>query len=338
MPLLEVNERNIKKYYDVRYQSNYMIDDDFTTWSHKGVELYRLRDVLSHIPCYDINSVLDYGCGQGGWMKVLMGSFAAAKITGIDISQKAIEKARKRFKNVKFYIFNGKEVFIDDNSFDLVFTYHVLEHVYDIESVVHDISRLVKPEGYICAILPCGNPGSFEEKVTNLIKNGKEKSIDGPGCERFFYEAESHLRRMKSNDIIAMFENNNIKLVHEFYANQLLGAIEWIANTQTGFIKSLFNINRETTPIAKLKLHLLRIFFMFIVIMISRSTNDRIESRHFLKKVVLSAKKTIGNFTSKILENLALLEWRTCRSNRNGSAQYLIFKKMTEKQIPCRLM
>ena len=338
MLFLDGDENNIKKYYDGRYESNYMMNDDFTTWSHQGIELYRVKDVLSHIPYQDITSVLDYGCGQGGWIEVLKNSFTAAKITGIDISEKAIEKARARYENCKFFSFNGKKAPIDDNSFDLVFTYHVIEHVYDIESVVHDISRIVRPGGHICTILPCGNPGSFEEKVTNLIKNGKEKSFDGLGRERFFYETEGHLRRMKSSDIITIFENKNVTLRYEFYANHLLGAIEWIANTHPGFIKTLFDINRGTTLLAKSKLYLLRTIFMFMLRMISRSSNDRMEAGHLAQNVFPSAKNTSRNLTSRILEKLALLEWILRKSHRNGSAQYLIFKKLKEEQLSFRLM
>jgi ubiquinone/menaquinone biosynthesis C-methylase UbiE len=315
-----------------------MMDDDFTRWSHQGIELYRVKDVLSHIPHQDITSVIDYGCGQGGWIEILKRSFTGAKITGIDISERAIEKARARFENCKFFSFNEKTAPVDDNSFDFVFTYHVLEHVYDIESVIHDMSRIVRPGGHICAILPCGNPGSFEEIVTNLIKNGKETSVDGLGRERFFYETEGHLRRIQSRDIIRIFENKNVTLQYEFYANQLFGAVEWIANTQPGFIKTLFDINRGTSSFAKSKLYLLHRIFMLILRMSYTSSNVSIKTEHLAQKLFSFAKNTSRNLTSRILENLALLEWIFCKSYRNGSAQYLIFKKMKEEQLSLRLM
>src|SRR5712691_9177748 len=77
----------LKSFYENRYSGGYMAvqPDDHVA---------RVRDVLSEIRAPAITSVLDYGCGRGSWTRLLHELFPGAHIDGIDISEKAVQRAR----------------------------------------------------------------------------------------------------------------------------------------------------------------------------------------------------------------------------------------------------
>lgn len=320
----EINKDNIIDYYNERYGGTYREDQ-------KGLELYRVKQIVNEIPT-DIENILDYGCGQGIWIKVLSGKFLNPNIYGIDISEKAVELAKFNFPQYNFSSFNGETAPFDDNSFELIYSYHVLEHVYDIQKTILDISRLVKKDGYLLIILPCGNDNSLEERVTRLIQNGKETST--VGGRRFFYEDPGHLRRMKSEELIKSFSQYNINIYKEFYSNQFWGAIGWIGRTSPAFISDLFIREKGTDKLAKLQLLLLKIIFLVLTnplrlykLNLRKKICSEISMLRKIAFTLMIPLKIIVAPFGLLLDLLSFLEWYFYKRHKNGSAQYLIFKK-----------
>lgn len=324
MSEINFNKDTIKSFYDNRYNGVYMQD-------HKGLDIYRVKSLLNEIP-NTVKMILDYGCGQGRWIKILSRAFPDGKISGTDVSSRAIELAVEKYPQYKFFPFDGETTPFADDSFDLIFSYHVLEHVCDIEKTIFDISRLLKKGGYLCTILPCGNKNSFEERITHLVQGGKEDSIDAR--ERFFYEDPGHIRRMKSRELIELFSQNNVRLYKEFYAYQFWGAIEWISKSGYVLINKIFSNNKGVNLLAKMKLLFFRIIFIILAIPMRLYTADLLRqiksNRNMAKKMLLLPLipfKVIAIPFGKIIDLLSFLEWRFFKTRKNGSAQYLIFKK-----------
>lgn len=92
---------------------------------------------------------LDVGCG-GGFTCEFMAKRGVI-VSGIDLSQKCIEAARKHaaFSNFEIdYRCNIAETMpYPDNTFDIVTCVDVLEHVNDVPLVIAEISRILKPNG-----------------------------------------------------------------------------------------------------------------------------------------------------------------------------------------------
>ena len=71
-----------------------------------------------------IDSVLEIGCGVGDNLK----NFEGKRVVGIDLSDFAIAKAKKKYPKFEFLVGNILEMKIEEK-FDLVFTCGVIEHI-----------------------------------------------------------------------------------------------------------------------------------------------------------------------------------------------------------------
>ncbi|OGP73485.1 MAG: hypothetical protein A2Y80_00995 [Deltaproteobacteria bacterium RBG_13_58_19] len=327
MARLAVSRDNLRQFYDARYSARHPDE-------RGGLAAKRVKDALAAIPIR-VRTLLDYGCGQGGWLPLLSQVFPGARITGVDISEVAISRAQEQYPEQQFYLMEGETAPLAAESFDLVFSYHVLEHVYDLEKTVADLARLVRTGGYLCIIFPCGNAGSFEEKVTNLIKNGKEKSITQE--TRFFYEDAGHIRRMTSDAIINLCKNDNLMVFQEFYAHQFWGAINWLSKSDASLVREFFDPNKAVDPWAKVKLGGLRFFFlnlltpMMHLYSLDLSAQIRQTTNNNFKKYFwwcLLPFKVVSWPLGMMLDMLATLEWRYHKYDNNGSEQYLLLQKI----------
>jgi SAM-dependent methyltransferase len=319
----------IEELYDARYAGDYMgVRDSFFAWSRQGIELRRVTQTLQQVPPAEISSILDYGCGSRGWVPLLSTLFPKARVTGIDVSRTAVREANARYPEARFLPFDGAEAPFAAASFDLVFSYHVLEHVAELEVVVDEMARLLKVEGYLCLIFPCANEGSLEEWVTRQVRDGKEPSPDG--YRRFFFEDPSHLRRLESREIVRLFAKHQLTIKEQWFANHLFGAIERISRLGYGYVKRHLESARPVGPGAALRLHLLRYGLALIAVPVHLSLLDLRQPRSALKQGLLYALmpiRILGSVFRKLLERLAFREWESRKRQPHGSAQYLVLQK-----------
>ncbi len=104
------------------------------------------------------DNVLDYGCGTGTAAIEIASS--VNNVTGIDISSKMIEAAKRKtverkVKNIDFTqttIFDEK---LKKGSFDVILCFHLLHLVEDTPKVMQRINELLKPGGLIISATPC---------------------------------------------------------------------------------------------------------------------------------------------------------------------------------------
>jgi 2-polyprenyl-6-hydroxyphenyl methylase / 3-demethylubiquinone-9 3-methyltransferase len=92
---------------------------------------------------------LDIGCGGG----FLAEEFArvGCRVVGVDPSAVSIETARRHAADtgldVDYRVGSGEQLPVADGEFDLAYCCDVLEHVTDLDGVVSEIARALRPEG-----------------------------------------------------------------------------------------------------------------------------------------------------------------------------------------------
>ena len=114
---------------------------------------YWTETVQLFIEKYDLNeksSVLDVGCGKGFMLVDLLKAIPTLDLSGIDISNYAIENSHELIKN-RLKVANCMNLPFEDNSFDLVIsinTIHNLDELGCIKSL-QEIERVKKKYSYL---------------------------------------------------------------------------------------------------------------------------------------------------------------------------------------------
>jgi 2-polyprenyl-6-hydroxyphenyl methylase/3-demethylubiquinone-9 3-methyltransferase len=136
----------------------------------------RLEWIEGHAPLAG-RDVLDVGCGGG----ILAESMArrGARVTGIDLSEKALRVAELHLHESKLQVRYEKSSVEDyAGAFDVVTCMELLEHVPDPASMVAACARLVRPGGHAFFSTINRNPKSYlfavigAEYVLGLLPKG----------------------------------------------------------------------------------------------------------------------------------------------------------------------
>ena len=136
----------------------------------------RLDWIAGHAPLAG-RDVLDVGCGGG----ILAESMArrGARVTGIDLSEKALRVAELHLHESKLDVRYEKSAVEDcAGTFDVVTCMELLEHVPDPASMVAACARLARPGGHVFFSTINRNPKSYlfavvgAEYVLGLLPKG----------------------------------------------------------------------------------------------------------------------------------------------------------------------
>jgi SAM-dependent methyltransferase len=92
-------------------------------------------------------SILDFGCGVGLTSSMLVPYFA--RVTGVDVSEKLVARARQAVPAANFSGYDGTRIPADEATFDIVVAVNVFHHIVpeQRDALIADIYRVLKPGG-----------------------------------------------------------------------------------------------------------------------------------------------------------------------------------------------
>lgn len=108
----------------------------------------------------DINTkkgkILEIGCGGGHFIQSVKYYRNDLKSYGSDISENAV-LAAKNISNlqIEYVVSDGLYIPFMKDSFDIIVLMDVVEHVQDVEKLLHESARVLKQGGFIHINLPC---------------------------------------------------------------------------------------------------------------------------------------------------------------------------------------
>jgi ubiquinone/menaquinone biosynthesis C-methylase UbiE len=148
-------------------------------------------DKLRYLPqLVDFNgftgqSLLEVGCGIG--IDLLRFARGGARVTGVDLSQTAIELASRNFglhgvEGADLRVANGEALPFPDASFDVVYAHGVVQYTADPQRLVHEAWRVMKPGGR--GIFMVYNRISWLNAMSVVMKVGLEHE-DAPVLRKY---------------------------------------------------------------------------------------------------------------------------------------------------------
>ncbi|MGC3947779.1 MAG: class I SAM-dependent methyltransferase [Chryseolinea sp.] len=139
-------------------------------------------------------SMLEFGCGTGNLADLV--SRNDYNVLGVDISDKFIRYAQETYAsqhdNLKFQVVNFGKLPFKDRHFDCIYTSAVLEHCYQVDEIILDFDRLLKPGGLLVISTP--NILSPFTRFSYLLKRltGERKRYHLYGSPSFFFKSIWH--------------------------------------------------------------------------------------------------------------------------------------------------
>lgn len=154
---MEKRKKNEQVFHD-----NLQTSDDRKSTGKFHLIARKSRIVFNHKVFDDCRGkvMLDYGCNHGERACKL--AHSGAKVAGIDISPKSLEKASQRasLQNLsdvtEFLCMDAERLGFPDHSFDFVYGSGIIHHL-NLERSFGEIGRVLKESGQACFIEPLGH-------------------------------------------------------------------------------------------------------------------------------------------------------------------------------------
>jgi SAM-dependent methyltransferase len=122
----------------------------------RAIEYQTVVDLLGHNAS---GSVLEIGAGSGEELEVLREYFDRA--VGVEVTGSSYRPNNDGDTGVanltgmdEVILYDGKHLPFQEEAFDVILSFHVMEHVEDVTALLSDISRVLKPGGYSVHVVP----------------------------------------------------------------------------------------------------------------------------------------------------------------------------------------
>lgn len=145
----------------------------------EAIRLYELDVALNLFPSE--GKLLEIGAGTGWQAKALQNH--GYDVCAIDIPSSNLRD--NRIWPVTDY--DGKTIPFEDNTFDIIFSSNVLEHISHIYEFQKEMHRVIKPEGIVIHILPSSS-WRFWSNITDILKSWRLPYAHGEHAGNSFIE------------------------------------------------------------------------------------------------------------------------------------------------------
>ena len=112
-----------------------------------GEQDAKIEDILDHTELGSKEVVLDMGCGTGFLFRHI--SKHVGFLVGIDLSQRALQEAKKHTKNTQNIVLvraDADNTPFPDSTFDKVFAITLLQNMPDPAKTITEMKRISKPQ------------------------------------------------------------------------------------------------------------------------------------------------------------------------------------------------
>jgi 2-polyprenyl-3-methyl-5-hydroxy-6-metoxy-1,4-benzoquinol methylase len=170
----------------------------------KNIRIQKMASILNGFDFQDKN-ILDIGCYDGTFLSLVKNR--QNNFFGIEASDWAVQKSRKKGLQVEHHFFDDKAKFpYTDNFFDIIVAGEIIEHVYDTDFFLTEIRRVLKPSGKLLISTP--NIASLGRRL--LLLFGKNPLIENSPNEA---DSSGHIRYFTSKTLRQLLKKHKFKIV-----------------------------------------------------------------------------------------------------------------------------
>lgn len=166
-------------------------------------------------------NTLEVGCGVGRGVEVLLGN--TEKYTAIDKNKSLTDSLKAKYPTANFLNLNIPPFEgIEDNTFDTVVTFHVIEHIPNDKKFVEEIYRVLKPGGTALISTP-NKAKSFARNPWHIREYTKEtltKLVGG-----LFSEVD--MQGIAGNEKVQAYMDQNKKNVDKIMRFDIFN-LQWV--------------------------------------------------------------------------------------------------------------
>ncbi len=186
------------------------------------------RDLLSHVPLHEAETIFDLGCGPGNSTELLDQRFPGAQISGMDLDENMLVTAQKRLPHIPFFKADLAS-WRPEEPADLLFSNAVFQWVPDQLRVLVGLMESLKPGG----VLAIQMPDNLAEPSHRLME---EAALGGPWAERFVEHTAKRAELPNAETFVNELSphGDSINIWHTVYYHRLANAeaiVEWVNGT-----------------------------------------------------------------------------------------------------------
>ncbi|MBV9277717.1 MAG: class I SAM-dependent methyltransferase [Candidatus Eremiobacteraeota bacterium] len=173
-------------------------------------------------------TLCDLGCGDGRLTQAVAHAVNASRVVTVETQQPNVESVRARGFEVNESDLNGR-LDLPSDSFDVVVSNQVIEHLYETDVFLAEVFRITKPGG--TAIISTENAASWHNVAALLIGwqpfsltniTAKEGGVGNPLA--FFSGGEGAVFAMQHHRILALRALVELIGLHGFEVTAVRGA------------------------------------------------------------------------------------------------------------------
>lgn len=172
---------NLQSGYDEQYS------DAMTAWRELGAK-YKAQNILELTAHLNAKKVLDCGAGEGAVLQQLDDDGRFSELYGVEISDSGISQIHKRNlqRLAELHKFDGYTLPFEDQTFDIAYATHVIEHVEHPRLLLRELKRVSRHQ---VLEVPLDYRLGIDKEVKGQLAIG-HINIYTPSLFRFFVRSE----------------------------------------------------------------------------------------------------------------------------------------------------
>jgi len=194
MLITQPRPKNLASYYEsASYISHTDEKSGIVNRIYQWVKRYSIKSKLRLVAhnVEDRKAILDFGAGTGDFLQ--KAKLKGWHIQGVEPNKKARSKAKEKGID----LLENLELLPNDQQFDVITLWHVLEHIPDLETITKKLVDLLKENGSLIIAVP------------------NYKSYDALYYKKYWaaYDVPRHLWHFSQKSIVQLFTPKGMKLI-----------------------------------------------------------------------------------------------------------------------------